>query len=67
MHIHSVCHFVLAHWFEVLWMVLKSELIYTVFLLMMASLHFFISINGTMLPSVCYTVLYMVRVGLGLG
>jgi len=26
-----------------------------------------ISINDSTLPSVCYTVIYMVRVGLGLG
>ena len=26
-----------------------------------------ISINDSMLPSVCYTVIYMIRVGLGLG
>ena len=28
---------------------------------------FFHVINGSTLPSVCYTVIYMVRVGLGLG
>ena len=45
-------------------MVLKSELIS---LLMMASLHFFISINGSTLLSICYTLICMVRVGLGWG
>ena len=29
--------------------------------------EFWISINNSTLPSVCYTVIYMVRVGLGFG
>ena len=55
---------VLGYLCEVLWMVLKSELIS----LLMISPHFFMPLTAVRYhASICYTVIYMIRVGLGLG